>query len=1192
MSIRNPSDFFKRKKDDSLKEEQAQKKLEEQKLQNKKIDAPKKHFGENKVVEEPAAIIPEEVKVDPYLEEINSLKSDIQSVVGLIPEETDLTEVFNTLESLKERIDNVADKASYDGDIAILRSEIREVERIKTEQFDPSNINSNLASLKERIELVRSEIPTVPEPVLYDDQIDEIKGLIEQVKGSIPEVPEVRYYEKELNLILDLIEGLRDDIPTVPEIPEIKYYDEEISSVESQIKEIESSLSNLPEIKHYDSDIDEVKELLEKLDTKIADIPEIKYYDKDLKDLKDKILNVEGSIPTVPEVKYYDEEIKGLNDEIVGLFKKVSSIKIPEVKSYDGEIEKIYSSFEEKNQTLQNKIEKLEETFEKFDKEVISEGLLNIPPDENNSDPLTPLDQKFVTYEKLQENYRLFVNRVQQQLSSFGGGGIEDAPNDGQTYSRKDSKWVVGGGSVGAAGTWAVDSVGINTIKNVGIGSTAKSDKALFVQGDTEITGNISVGGTLTYEDVKNVDSIGIITARSDVRIGRNLSVVGLTTLGSNNGIGTVHVGSGNTALLVDGDARIVGVLTVGRSSITLDGDAETVSVGIVTITNATVNIGDNVTINSTATGINSAPNVLYVAKDGIDSNNGTSIDNAKLTIAAAVGIAKSGTTIKVLSGNYVEQNPIEVPAFVAVVGDDLRTVKVLPNTPNKDLFHVRKACKLSNMTFSGHVAPAAAVGFPTTEIAENVGGGKWKGPYIQNCTSDTTTGTGIRVDGKQARLLKTMNVDAYTQYNQGGVGVAVTNGGFAQLVSLFTICCDEAVTCDKGGQADIANSNCSFGSFGLVSRGTGALQFTGIVTTTQASLGQDEVQVNISTPNLNISNFVYDNVSGVATVTTTTNHDFVVGMAVTMSGIGLTCAYGSKTYPHKPPYIFEVDETPSATSFVVNVGVSTLTHTYVSGGNVKIDIDKPYDGQYVYFDKLYKSVTTINITNGGNGYTSTPDVDIDIPTGPNGEYATAFATLEGDSVSSITIISSGTQYESTPSVTIAAPNIGNDRATAVAVMEPIYYTINSSTSISTGDFYTFDSTLEDYSSNTETFDETSSGATILTLDENLLNNVSIGSTAYFYQFSRIVASSHTFEYVGAGNTIALATPKRGGVTIQENEVVTLDGGKVVYTSTDQSGNFRIGDGLQINQNSGTISGRAFTKSLFTEMTPFILALS
>ena len=1165
MSIRNPSDFFKRKKDDSLKEEQAQKKLEEQKLQNKKIDAPKKHFGENKVVEEPAAIIPEEVKVDPYLEEINSLKSDIQSVVGLIPEETDLTEVFNTLDSLKERIDNVADKASYDGDISILRSDIKEVERSIPEQFDPSNINSNLASLKERIEFVRSEIPTIPEPVLYDDQIDEIKGLIEQVKESIPEVPEVRYYEKELNLILDLIEDVKEDIPTVPEIPEIKYYDEEISVVESQIKEIESSLSKLPEIKHYDNDIDEVKELLEKLSSKVTEIPEIKYYDNDLKDLKDKILNVEESIPTVPEVKYYDEEIKGLNDEIVGLFKKVSSIKIPEVKSYDGEIKKIYSSFEEKNQTLQNKIEKLEEAFEEFDKEVLSEGLLNIPPNENNSDPLTPLDQKFVTYEKLQENYRLFVNRVQQQLASFGGGGIEDAPTDGKEYVRSNQTWIENtGGSVGAGGTWAVDSVGINTIKNVGIGSAARSDSALYVFGDAEITGNISAAGTITYEDVTNVDSVGIITGRSDLNIQRNARIVGITTLGENNGIGTVHVGYGNTALMVDGDARVVGVLTVGRSSITLDGETEVVSVGIVSITNTKIILGNNVEIKSTASGINSAPNVLYVAKDGIDTNNGTSIDNAKLTIAAAVGIAESGTTIKVLSGNYVEQNPIEVPAFVAIVGDDQRSVKVLPNIANKDLFHVRKGVKLASMTFSGHTAPAAAVGFPTTEIAENVGGGKWKGPYIQNCTSDTTTGVGIRVDGKQARSLKAMNVDSFTQYNQGGVGVAVTNSGFAQLVSVFTICCDEAIACDAGGQADLANSNCSFGTKGLVSRGTGALQFTGAVSS-EAAVSQDNVTVDLSTPNLNITAFDYTHQTGVATVTTSANHNFSVGMGVTLSGIVLDCAYGQKTYPHKNPYVFEVDAVPSVRSFVVNVGISTLGHTYVRDGRAKLDVDRPYDGQVVYFDTLYKTVESIAVGSGGTGYTSTPEVTIDAS--PTGETATAFATLEGESVSSITIISSGNQYTSTPNVTISAPDVGVNTATATASTSSIYYTINSSTPVV-------------------------SGISTLTLDTNLLNAVGMESTAYFFQQSKIIASSHTFEYVGAGNNITSATPKRGGVTVQENEVITSDGGVVIYTSTDQAGNFRIGNDLQINQNTGTISGRAFSKSLFSEMTPFILALS
>ena len=548
------------------------------------------------------------------------------------------------------------------------------------------------------------------------------------------------------------------------------------------------------------------------------------------------------------------------------------------------------------------------------------------------------------------------------------------------------------------------------------------------------------------------------------------------TTLGSSTGVGTVHIGVGTTALLVDGDARITGILTVGRSSITIDGENNQINVGLVTVSNSTIVIGENVTLDASATGINSAPNVLYVAKDGVDTNNGTSIDNAFLTISAAVGAASSGTTVKVLSGKYTESNPISVPAFVSIVGDDQRTVQVSGSTTTGDIFHVRKGVKLANMTFTKHEAPGAAVAFPTDEIAENVGGGKWKGPYIQNCTSDTTTGTGVYVDGDRARLLRSMNVDAFTQYNQGGIGVAVTNGGFAQLVSLFTICNDQAVRVDKGGQADIANSNCSFGTKGLVAKGVSDLQYTGFVTTAGA-VSQDEVIVNVDTfaPEKTISNFVYDNKIGVATVTTTAAHNFLVGMGVTLAGIGLTCEFGSKIYPHKRPYIFTVDSIPSTTSFVVNVGISTLTHTYVgsgsSAGTAKIDVDRPYDGQMVYFDQLYKEVKTITVTNGGSGYTSTPTVTLDDPSGPNGETATAFATLDGETIDTITIISSGSQYTGTPDVTISGG--GGSSGAATASMDPLYYVINSSTPVS-------------------------SGITTLTLATNLLNTVGVGSTAYF----------------------------------------------------------------------------------------------
>lgn len=63
--------------------------------------------------------------------------------------------------------------------------------------------------------------------------------------------------------------------------------------------------------------------------------------------------------------------------------------------------------------------------------------------------------------------------------------------------------------------------------------------------------GNVSIAGTLTYEDVTNVDAIGVVTARSNVIVGGGLSVTGITTLASAGGItttgGALFVGAGLT---------------------------------------------------------------------------------------------------------------------------------------------------------------------------------------------------------------------------------------------------------------------------------------------------------------------------------------------------------------------------------------------------------------------------------------------------------------------------------------------------------------------------------------------------------------------------------------------------------------------------------------------------------------------
>jgi hypothetical protein len=101
--------------------------------------------------------------------------------------------------------------------------------------------------------------------------------------------------------------------------------------------------------------------------------------------------------------------------------------------------------------------------------------------------------------------------------------------------------------------------------------------------------------------------------------------------------------------------------------------------------------------------------------------------------------------------------------------------------------------------------------------------------PYTQGCSSITqpTTpgkddgGGGIIVDGERVNgPLRSMVTDSFTQFNEGGTGIYITNNGYAQLVSTFTICCTEGVKVDNGGTCSINTSNCSFGLSGLVAAG------------------------------------------------------------------------------------------------------------------------------------------------------------------------------------------------------------------------------------------------------------------------------------------------------------------------------------------------------------------------------------
>jgi hypothetical protein len=558
--------------------------------------------------------------------------------------------------------------------------------------------------------------------------------------------------------------------------------------------------------------------------------------------------------------------------------------------------------------------------------------------------------------------------------------------------------------------------------------------------------------------------------------------------------------------------------------------------------------------------------NILYVTQDGNDTNTGRKLGDAKRTIGAALTESTTGTVIKVSAGTYIENNPLKIPEQVSIVGDSLREVSVSPQNSNEDLFYVSNGNYIAEMSYTGTLDSGKAIfAFNPTEI-----GYFNQSPYIQNCTNFIPNSIGLKIDGSKAiGPLKSMVLDSYTQYNQGGIGVSITNEGYAQLVSLFTICNETAIFCGSGGACDLTNSNSSFGNYGLVSDGVGPKKYTGIVTSSAVE-NSDTFVLDLNVPILNVTDATYDNTTGLTTITVDSSHNFNVGMGVSIVGLGFTCPSGPGivTYPSgNKGYIFEVVNIPSSTSFEVYVGVSTLQHTYQSGGTVKIDAVRPFDGQVVYFEDLYYTVGSITVGSGGTGYLGNANLTIGEPSTDWGIPATAVAEVKDGSVVSVEMVSSGRGYSSgPPTVTFSSPDVGINTATGTANLIPTYYVITSSTPIS-------------------------SGICTITLSDNVPYPVGVGTTVPFFKQSRVLASGHSLEYIGSGTNISTALPRSGGVPIQDNETDMRNGGLVVFTTTDQSGNFRIGDGVIINQQTGTISGTFYSKSLFSTMTPFILAL-
>ena len=151
--------------------------------------------------------------------------------------------------------------------------------------------------------------------------------------------------------------------------------------------------------------------------------------------------------------------------------------KDEEFKSIIGDLN-LDDIFEEFSNPNKKKVKKIVIEEQKEEQSLIerSLGLLAQPSDQKiQQDPLTPLTQNFATLEDLQNHYRLFLERIQQQLSTLGGSGevrlefLDDVDrNSAKTngyylkYDTAINKWV--GDDAGGVGIASIVSVtGITT---------------------------------------------------------------------------------------------------------------------------------------------------------------------------------------------------------------------------------------------------------------------------------------------------------------------------------------------------------------------------------------------------------------------------------------------------------------------------------------------------------------------------------------------------------------------------------------------------------------------------------------------------------------------------------------------------------------------------------------------------------
>ena len=401
----------------------------------------------------------EVISIDSHLtEKLSTISETISSI-----NESHLNEFRNEVSVLENKVDDALENELPRYKRFFTETKLKTEEKIKnvtdfveskvdTLENDYQNQIQNLNSLVK--DFTEQEIPkyrsliTESKLQVEKDFItleESIQNKIQQIDESIKSLIEDTHHQnqendlKVTNQLLDLqkiVESSKNQINTISNTYENLYKDFRNREIHENQK-----------LESYEVLLNDFSEKINVLENNLND--NVSLLHEDLNISTSKYYDV-----LKKEVGYFEENISNkVKDLEVNIVVNEKHIKDIQNSVYDVLDNLKLDLIEEKSQELTEKISYVESILEKFnEKTILNEGLLNEPPTVKNSDPLTPLDQNYVTLDQLQNHYRTFINRIQQQLSTLGGGGavrlddLDDVDHSNITTNNlliyNGNKWV------------------------------------------------------------------------------------------------------------------------------------------------------------------------------------------------------------------------------------------------------------------------------------------------------------------------------------------------------------------------------------------------------------------------------------------------------------------------------------------------------------------------------------------------------------------------------------------------------------------------------------------------------------------------------------------------------------------------------------------------------------------------------